>query len=553
MRGILERAGHRLAYAGNTAEAWHCLRENVVIDLVITELKLAQDSGMEFIYSLRRDPILKQIPVVIYASTSNRDLVHRAQELKVQNFMVKPYQEEALLVEVAKAVANPWRALHFEEERSFCAQMGITPTEMRRQLDVLQTELGTVQQEVAAWAKIHAAPKVTARLGEVIENAEIVGAWGVVECLTELKASVEEASWTDYDAVRTHLEFARKLIFYFQHADIVPTGLLTEDQVRLRNEEQLRQHWQTALSQDRCPLMTPAQLSRELDQLRGAPVMETVAAAFQMLVADNPTSLTPLMDLVGNDPGLSAELLIMANSAHVRDVDEKRIEDARMAVSLVGEQRLIGVSRDLVTIEERWMNDTAATGWTEYAKFQRGTAHMAQFICRFLDFRSLEDRACTAALIHDLGKLLLVRLHPVGFQTIRSLSLKNKIAHRTAERLFLDWTTPEMAAYFGTKRGLPQSYCNVLRWWDTPDAATEDQELVGIVALARELCARNRLGHHGEFIAHPLLPFEQTPVWHVMRDKTYFGFNLKKFLEAAQESCVNFRTDREPSPERILL
>lgn len=552
MRGILERAGHRLAYAGNTAEAWHCLRENVVIDLVITELKLAQDSGMEFIYSLRRDPILKQIPVVIYASTSNRDLVHRAQELKVQNFMVKPYQEEALLVEVAKAVANPWRALHFEEERSFCAQMGITPAEMRRQLDALQTELGTVQQEVAAWAKIHAAPKVAARLGEVIENAEIVGAWGVVESLTELKASVEEASWTDYAAVRTHLELARKLVFYFQHADIVPTGLLTEDQVRLRNEEQLRQHWETAVPQKRCPLMTPAQLSRELDQLRGAPVMETVAAAFQMLVADNPTSLTPLMDLVGEDPGLSVELLIMANSAHIRDADDARIEDPRMAVSLIGEQRLIGVSRDLGTTEERWMN-VPPLSWIHYARFQRGTVHMAQFISRFFEFRSLEDRACTAALIHDLGKLLLVRLHPVGFQTIRTYSLKNKVSQRVAEQLFLGWTTLEMAAYFGAKRGLPNAYCNVLRWWDTPGAATEDQELVGIVALARELCARNGLGHHGEFVANPALPLDQTAAWHVMRDKTYFGFNLKKFLEAAQESCVNFRTDREPSPERILL
>jgi len=47
-----------------------------------------------------------------------------ALDLRVQNFLIKPYNDDAIYAEIAKGTSNPWRARHFEEENSFCKLMG---------------------------------------------------------------------------------------------------------------------------------------------------------------------------------------------------------------------------------------------------------------------------------------------------------------------------------------------------------------------------------------------------------------------------------------------
>lgn len=517
---------------------------NVVVDLVFTETKLGTEGGLEFVQMLRRDPSLKIMPVLIYAAASNRELVQRGMALQVQNFLIKPYQETAITTELRNAMANPWRPRHFEEEKSFCQMMGITPAELRRQLSALHLELATMKADFANWAQALAAPRILERLEEVNTIAETTGAWGIVECLSALRTALEEDSWPAFSTALEQLEFGRSLIYHHLNPGNIPDGFLTDDQVKRRTEEQQLAQWEAAPAKKQCPMVTWVQVQQQLEHLSGAPVMETAAAAFQMSVAGNPSSLSPLMELVDRDPGLAAELLFAANAVHTHDSDDARIENPQLAVSLIGDQALVSLARKLETVEERWMNRSPLS-WAQYWTFQRGMAHTARYVCRFLEFNSLETRACTAALIHDLGKLLLVRLYPHGFQVIRDYSLREKISQREAERLFLNCTTPEMAAHFGEKRGLPKAYCNAMRWFDSPDEATEDRDLVGIVALSRELCMRNHLGSHGEYVPAVLPPLEDTAAWKVMKEKVFFGFNLKKFEIEVQAASAVFKADMQ--------
>src|SRR5690606_8014963 len=152
---------------------------------------------------------------------------------------------------------------------------------------------------------------------------------------------------------------------------------------------------------------------REMDDLPGFPIIDSVAAAFQMAATGKPSSLAPLMDITEVDPGLSAQLLISANRARRADEVSDDIENARLAVGLLGEERLSQLAVQLATVEARHMEHPPLT-WPQYWMFQLGVATLARHTCTYLGLESLESRAYTAGLLHDIGRLLMLRLEPVG-------------------------------------------------------------------------------------------------------------------------------------------
>lgn len=543
LRGFLARADHRLACVSSGGEARDFLRRHVAVDLMVLETKLEGGSGLDFAASLRAEPLLAPVPIIFYAGTSSRELVIRALQLKVQNFLLKPYQEDVVFAEIHKALATEWRARQFRDEAPFCRESCITPEQRRAVLQRLARGIETDIHVLRAAVSALADGRVKARLAELIDTAEEAGATGITNLLAAARRLLEENKWAELTGAIDQLEFAPRLIANYLEPDLVPEPFLNDDQLRAREEEKIRIFWRNAPMQQRCPVITPEQLHKQLDQLPSAPVAETAAAAFQMQAqGDESTLLSPLMELVDRDPGLSAQILIAVNALNTRDPDSAPIENPQLAVNLLGGQRLSSLGRGLDTVEERWMQ-LPPLSWSQFWTFQVGMGHMARYVCHFLEFESLQQRAYTAGLLHDLGKLLLLRLQPVGFQVIVTTARERAMPLRTIEREFLGCTTPELGTLFGEKHGLPPAYCNVMRWLDQPELATEDRDLVGVVALARELCLRNGIGDNGEPRAALHLPLEETPAWQVMRERAFFGFNLKKFEAKVQARSGDFKRE----------
>jgi HD-like signal output (HDOD) protein len=287
-----------------------------------------------------------------------------------------------------------------------------------------------------------------------------------------------------------------------------------------------------------------SQLERELDALDGCPVIESAAATFQMTANGQPSCLNPLMDLVDKDPGLAAQMLITVN--HLKkhgELDPTPVEDPRLAVGLLGELRLAALGRSLVTVEERMVAVPPLFNWSQFWMFQMGTARMAKYTCRYLEFHNLEETAYLAGLLHDLGKLLLMRLHPFAFQAALAHAREHQVPLRQAEQLFLATTTPALAAHFAEKHGLPRRFANVMRWIDTPEQATEDAELVAIVSLARDLCRHNRIGACGDTPAEKAVPLEESKEWQVLRSSVFPSFNLKKFEVQVHADCRDLKLE----------
>lgn len=552
MKGLLERGGHRMVSVGTVGEAAEFIRANIVVDLVILELNLEGGGGLDLIASLQSDCFLKLLPVVIYSGEVDRATVHRALALQTQNFLLKPYRDDLVFAEIARATANPWRNLHFEEERSFCRQMGFKIDVLHEMLDQLRRLLEGAEPSLRAAAEAQNTKAVLDGLAELQSEAETAGAWGVVAFVGELQELVQTEAAVGFLERLRSMEFAGRMIYCHLHANLVPEAFLSHAELDAKEQAVARAFWFEAPSQGRCPVVPWAATVTAVDRLAGCPVIDTVAAGFQMAANGHPSSLTPIMDLVEKDPGLAAQMLVSANALkHAVEDEFSTVEDPRSAVSLLGEKRLASLGGNMVTIPERHMHLPSLT-WSQYWMFQIGMANMARYVCRFLERPSLESRAFMAGLLHDLGRLLLFKVHPVGSQAILDYAHRERVTLREAERKFLGGTSVDLAVHFAEKHGLPPSFVNVMRWIDAPGAATADVDLVAVVALSRELCQRNGFGRSGETLPAVFPALEETEAWRVLGPQVFTGFNLAHFEAKVHAGCLVLQRELRGHREAAL-
>ncbi|MCX6953489.1 MAG: HDOD domain-containing protein [Verrucomicrobia bacterium] len=538
LRGILERGRHRLAVVATADEAWAFVQRVVKVDVVFSELKVGGGGGLSLVQRLKQDSFRKLLPFVFYTEHGDRDAVKKALELRVQNFLIKPYQDELIYTEIAKATANPWRPRHFEEEKSFCKLMGFEPKDLHRMLEDLRAALLAQRAPLEQSAELKADKAVRAQLTALSEQAEAAGAWGVVEALTNLGELVVAGQWSEFVERLEMLTFADQLIFRHLNPTLEVEEFLTTEEADASQNAANRTLWFNAPAEGRCPVVTIPQLHNALDALTGCPVVDSAAASFQMSATGEPACISPLMDKVDKDPGLAAQMLIAAN--HLRrqaDDGSEPIDDPRLAVGRLGELRLVSQARALQTVPERQFQVSPQFNWPKFWTYQNGVARLARNTCRYMEFHDLEAVAYTAGLLHDLGKLLLARIQPVGFHAVLEYARLEKVPLREAERKFLGCTTADLAVHFAEKHHLPRRFVNVMRWIDQPEQATEDIELVAVVSLARDFCRHNHLGHGGDAPLEHFEAIEESAEWRVLRERVFPAFNLRKFELQAHADC----------------
>lgn len=543
LQGILDRGSHRLAAVASVDEAWTFIHTHPGVDLIFLELRLRGESGLRLVERLRADPLLKSVPVVIYTDQTDRTAVRPCLDLHVQNFLVKPYGDEAVFAEVTKAIANSWRAQLFEEEKSFCHLMSCTPAELHQHLRSVHASTLAVQPVLERWGKI-LLPTLPRAARELAEDAEAAGAWGVVEVVTDLQALAEAGEWKRLPAVIANFALVAELIRIRLEPDRAAIGFERLPESEAAASDEHLDFWLNAPAEERAPVVPWEDLLRQIDELPGCPIIDTAAAAFRMAANGHPSCINPLMDLVARDPGLSAQMLIAANRARGAGSDPFAcIEDARLAVGQLGERRLALEAGKLITVDQQIMQLGPQFNWPQFWIFQRAVARVAQQICHHLELYSMESTVRTAGELHDIGKLLLARVQPVGFHAILAYSAREAVTLRVAEERLLGGTTMQLAAHFADRIGLSDRFANVMRWLNEPTAATRDERLVAVVALARELCQDFHVGTSGEPARQQMRPIQETPAWAVLRDCVYPSFNLTEFEQQIHGICRKLRTE----------
>jgi hypothetical protein len=134
-----------------------------------------------------------------------------------------------------------------------------------------------------------------------------------------------------------------------------------------------------------------------------------------------------------------------------------------------------------------------------------------------------------AALLHDIGKLLFLRVQPAGYIPVYLHAQQHNVSIEESEMLHMGISSRQMAIQFVEKKSIPTSCKNVIRWVEQPEQATEDFELVSVVAIARYMCRLCKVGFSGEINQHDLLPLEHTQLWNSIKDRVFPSFNVGNF------------------------
>ncbi|MEW6440346.1 MAG: response regulator [bacterium] len=119
---ILQRIGVEVLEAGSTSEAESLLRSHPDVMLVISDILMPEDDGIEFIARIQKDPMFN-LKVLFCSSLRDRETIVRARDLSAEGFIIKPLKPSYVAQKVQEVLSKVEPAL--EPPRVVCRRLGI--------------------------------------------------------------------------------------------------------------------------------------------------------------------------------------------------------------------------------------------------------------------------------------------------------------------------------------------------------------------------------------------------------------------------------------------
>lgn len=223
-----------------------------------------------------------------------------------------------------------------------------------------------------------------------------------------------------------------------------------------------------------------------LEKVRAVPSIPTSAVQVVEL-ANNPDANIPeLRRLVELDPGLTANVLRLANSAYFGGVGT--IDSIQEAIVRLGMKRVfhLALSSAVAPLEQPPIRgyDLPPGGLLRHCVC---TAIAAEELGHVLELDPPEQ-TFTAGLLHDVGKIVLGTFLEVDAQPIMKLAYEEEVSFEEAERRILGTDHPEVGALLLQEWNIPAGMVQVVRWHHEPERFEGDNRLVlDLVHIADEL------------------------------------------------------------------
>jgi two-component system chemotaxis response regulator CheY len=103
---ILEVLGHESVPAADGADALETLRTTDGIQLILLDWNMPEMSGIEFLRTVKADPDLEEIPVIMLTTESERRKMIEAIEAGAKHYLTKPFQPETLATKILQCVGS---------------------------------------------------------------------------------------------------------------------------------------------------------------------------------------------------------------------------------------------------------------------------------------------------------------------------------------------------------------------------------------------------------------------------------------------------------------
>lgn len=105
---LLLSAGYSVKSAGNGLHANQLLRSGATFHLVLSDIKMSGQSGLQLLKWVRQHPDYANLPFLIFTSSNDKQDLVLAARLRVTDYLLKPTRNEEILDKIRKAlIPNP--------------------------------------------------------------------------------------------------------------------------------------------------------------------------------------------------------------------------------------------------------------------------------------------------------------------------------------------------------------------------------------------------------------------------------------------------------------
>lgn len=236
-----------------------------------------------------------------------------------------------------------------------------------------------------------------------------------------------------------------------------------------------------------------SQRAEIIARIASIPPLPSASAEVVRLVCDPAVPSAKVAQAIEYDPSLTTNVLRLANSTSFGA--PQSVGTVREAFSrLVPDKGLKSVlAAAFGRIAERPMTGYDVSGedlWDHLI----GSAIASMRLAHLLKI-SPHEHLFTAALTHDIGKVVLGTFTEVDPKTIVSLALEERISFEKAEQRVLGIDHAEVGAFLVEHWSFPMSIVEAVRWHHEPESRVVAEPLiVGLVHVADAVCLMAGVG-----------------------------------------------------------
>ena len=245
--------------------------------------------------------------------------------------------------------------------------------------------------------------------------------------------------------------------------------------------------------------MRDTKLNAILAKVKAFPTMPGAGAKMLALLEEPDTAVSEIEDMLRYDPGLTANVLKLANSAYFGI--PSKIGSLKQAVILLGLKRLMQL---VVASCVSAIMDKSVPGYDLPAgdmwRHSIAVSLAAEALVKGKKKIDTED-VFTPALLHDVGKLVLGAFVKEELEAIESIAAKG-VPFVVAENMILGTDHAEIGARILAHWNLPADIINAVRWHHDPDSSDVSNAQVDVVYLANLLCQTQNTG--GQAAGHAI-------------------------------------------------
>jgi len=234
-------------------------------------------------------------------------------------------------------------------------------------------------------------------------------------------------------------------------------------------------------------------IRHKIKNIKSLPTLPAVAQKITKMAEDEKTSAASLGDIISTDQALSGRVLRLVNSPFYGFPG--RVSSISNAIVLLG----FNVVKSLiVSVSVFELMEKGFIGLWEHSL---GAAIAARIISQKTG-KCEPEEVSVAALLHDIGKIIISIQMAESYTDIKNLVIKNEIIFYEAEKEVLGITHDEMGSWLAESWNLPNALIEPIQFHHEPARATQAKEATYIVHLADFLIRSVGYGSGGD----PWLP-----------------------------------------------